>query len=89
MMADGNLIDIHDLPERLRGRLATESSMDDHFLSLDEMQRRHVRHVLEGVGGNKSASRRDLGYWACDDLSIFVQDETCRENRTRAHKARG
>ncbi|MGA8441376.1 MAG: sigma-54 dependent transcriptional regulator [Candidatus Sulfotelmatobacter sp.] len=61
MMADGNLIDIHDLPERLRGRLATESSMDDHFLSLDEMQRRHVRHVLEGVGGNKARAAEILG----------------------------
>jgi DNA-binding NtrC family response regulator len=53
VMAEGNLIDIADLPERLRGPLTAEALMDDSFLSVDEVQRRHVMRVLEGVGGNK------------------------------------
>jgi two-component system, NtrC family, response regulator AtoC len=61
MMADGNLIDIGDLPERLRGPLTAEAVMDDNFLSLDEVQRRHVMQVLEGVGGNKARAAEILG----------------------------
>ncbi len=61
MMAVGNLIDIGDLPERLRGPLTAETLIDDKFLSLDEVQRRHVIQVLEGVGGNKARAAEILG----------------------------
>lgn len=61
MMADGNLIDIADLPERLRGPLNEEVGAGDDFLSLEEMQRRHVLRVLEGVGGNKARAAEVLG----------------------------
>ncbi|MGC2171436.1 MAG: sigma-54 dependent transcriptional regulator [Candidatus Sulfotelmatobacter sp.] len=61
MMTDGTLIDIDDLPERLRGPLGSESLMDEGYLSLDEVQRRHVLHVLEGVGGNKVRAAEILG----------------------------
>jgi len=60
-MTDGTLIDIDDLPERLRGPLTAESLMGENFLSLDEVQRRHVMHVLEGVGGNKVRAAEILG----------------------------
>jgi transcriptional regulator with PAS, ATPase and Fis domain len=61
MMAEGNLIDIGDLPERLRGPLTADALIDDKFLSLDEVQRRHVMQVLEGVGGNKARAAEILG----------------------------
>lgn len=61
MMADGNLIDIADLPERLRGPVDVEMSVDDTFLSLEELQRRHIIRVLEGVGGNKARAAEVLG----------------------------
>jgi DNA-binding NtrC family response regulator len=61
MMVEGNLIDIGDLPERLRGPLTAEALIDDTFLSLDEVQRRHVMQVLEGVGGNKARAAEILG----------------------------
>lgn len=61
MMAEGNLIDVGDLPERFRGPLTAEGLIDDKFLSLDEVQRRHVMQVLEGVGGNKARAAEILG----------------------------
>jgi len=61
MMADGNLIDIHDLPERFRGSMNDDSGGEETFLSLDELQRRHVLRVLEGVGGNKARAAEVLG----------------------------
>jgi DNA-binding NtrC family response regulator len=61
MMADGTLIDINDLPERFRGSLTAEALVDDKFLSLEEVQRRHVMRVLEGVGGNKVRAAEILG----------------------------
>lgn len=61
MMVDGNLIDITDLPERLRGPINEGLGGSDEFLSLEEMQRRHVLRVLEGVGGNKARAAEVLG----------------------------
>ena len=61
MMVEGNLIDISDLPERLRGFVDDEIGTEDGFLSLEEMQRRHVLRVLEGVGGNKARAAEVLG----------------------------
>lgn len=61
MMADGNLIDIGDLPERLRGPLNEDLGGDETYLSLDELQRRHILRVLEGVGGNKARAAEVLG----------------------------
>jgi DNA-binding NtrC family response regulator len=61
MMVEGNLIDIHDLPERLRGPLDEDIGGDDTFISLEEVQRRHVLRVLEGVGGNKARAAEILG----------------------------
>jgi transcriptional regulator with PAS, ATPase and Fis domain len=61
MMADGNLIDIGDLPERLRRPLSEDLGGDEKFLSLEELQRRHILRVLEGVGGNKARAAEVLG----------------------------
>lgn len=61
MMVEGNIIDIHDLPERLRGPFGEEIGGSDIFISLEEVQRRHVLRVLEGVGGNKARAAEVLG----------------------------
>jgi DNA-binding NtrC family response regulator len=60
MMADGKLIDVEDLPERFRETMNSEP-IDDTLLSLEEVQKRHVLRVLEGVGGNKARAAQVLG----------------------------
>jgi len=59
MVAEDNLIDIHDLPEHLR-----ESTLEDpeeQLISLEELENRHVVHVLEKLGGNKNRASEVLG----------------------------
>lgn len=61
MMADGNLIDIDDLPESLRATAIDDSSTDETFLTLEELQRRHILRVLQAVGGSKPRAAEILG----------------------------
>jgi DNA-binding NtrC family response regulator len=62
MMAEGELIDVRDLPERIRARAAEAKSDDpDELLPLAEVERRHVLRVLEQVGGNKVQAAKILG----------------------------
>ncbi len=61
MMTDGSLIDIGDLPERLRKPVNEDLAGNESFLSLEALQRRHVLRVLECVGGNKARAAEILG----------------------------
>jgi DNA-binding NtrC family response regulator len=60
-MVERSVIDMDDLPERFRSPLGGDPSSDDALLSLEEVQRRHVLRVLEGVGGNKARAAEVLG----------------------------
>jgi DNA-binding NtrC family response regulator len=59
MLAEGGLLDIQDFPEHLRR--AQEDAGDEDLLTLEEVGRRHVRRVLERLGGNKARAARILG----------------------------
>ncbi|HEX4163943.1 MAG TPA: sigma-54 dependent transcriptional regulator [Bryobacteraceae bacterium] len=62
MMVEGELIDVRDLPERIRTRPAEAENEDaSELLSLAEVERRHVLRVLEQVGGNKVQAAKILG----------------------------
>lgn len=62
MMAEGEMIDVHDLPERIRNRAAEIKNEDpDEILTLAEVERRHVLRVLDQVGGNKVQAAKILG----------------------------
>src|SRR5947209_5176412 len=62
MMAEGELIDVRDLPERIRARAAEAEKEDpNELLPLAEIERRHVLRVLEQVGGNKVQAAKILG----------------------------
>ncbi|MFT3693639.1 MAG: sigma-54 dependent transcriptional regulator [Kofleriaceae bacterium] len=58
-LATGDAIRIADLPERMQGKPGAVAS--DPLCSLEELERRHVAHVLERMNGNKAAAARVLG----------------------------
>ena len=61
MMSEREIIDVRDLPERLRAQVAHGQSQDEMLLSLEELDRRHARKVLEHVGGNRVRAAEILG----------------------------
>lgn len=61
MMVEGNVIDIDDLPENLRSPSRPDTSTDETFLSLEEVQKRHILRVLDAVGGHKARAAEILG----------------------------
>jgi transcriptional regulator with PAS, ATPase and Fis domain len=62
MMAEGEMIDVRDLPERMRTRAAqTNNEESGELLPLAEVERRHVLRVLEQTGGNKVQAAKILG----------------------------
>lgn len=62
MMAEGDTVDVRDLPDRIRIR-AAEANNDDsnELLPLAEMERRYVLRALEQTGGNKVQAAKILG----------------------------
>jgi transcriptional regulator with PAS, ATPase and Fis domain len=62
MMAEGEMLDVRDLPERIRTRPAeADTESENELLPLAEVERRHVLRVLEQVGGNKVQAAKVLG----------------------------
>jgi two-component system response regulator AtoC len=61
MMVNGPVIDVCDLPDPVRNQSAGISGQDEALITLDELQKRHTRRVLERVGGNKSQAAEILG----------------------------
>ena len=62
MMGEGEMVDVRDLPERIRARAAESKSEDSNeLLPLAEVERRHVLRVLDQVGGNKVQAAKVLG----------------------------
>lgn len=62
MMAEGDLVDVRDLPERIIVRAEQSKSQEsDELLPLADVERRHVLRVLEQVGGNKVHAAKILG----------------------------
>jgi DNA-binding NtrC family response regulator len=54
MMADGDTIDVRDLPDELRNYQRKQTGSDaPGLISLAEAEARHARYVLDQVGGNK------------------------------------
>jgi len=49
------------VPENLHFRKLPAAIADERFLSLEEVERRHILRVLETTGGNMTAAAKRLG----------------------------
>ncbi len=61
MMVDGDAVDVRDLPERFQTPVPKGAGEEDKLVTLEELERRHARRVLERVGGNKVRAAEILG----------------------------
>jgi DNA-binding NtrC family response regulator len=61
ILSSSPTIDVDDLPENLHFRKPAAPVTDDRFLSLEEVERRHILRVLETTGGNMTAAAKRLG----------------------------
>jgi DNA-binding NtrC family response regulator len=74
MMVTGGVIDVSDLPEYLSA--SSVSPQEDGLLTLEEVQRRHVLHVLEQVGNNKARAADVLNISRATLYSFLAKSES-------------
>jgi DNA-binding NtrC family response regulator len=53
MMAEADVIDVRDLPDRIQNLRPTENEESEVELSMNQIERLHAKRVLAHVGGNK------------------------------------
>jgi DNA-binding NtrC family response regulator len=61
MMAESDVIDVRDLPERVQNQAAGANADYEVLMSIDQLERRHAQRVLDHVGGNKVRAAEILG----------------------------
>jgi DNA-binding NtrC family response regulator len=61
MMAESDVIDVRDLPERVQNQAAAANVDFEALMSIDQLERRHAQRVLDHVGGNKVRAAEILG----------------------------
>ncbi|HEX4485232.1 MAG TPA: sigma-54 dependent transcriptional regulator [Terriglobales bacterium] len=61
IMANGPIIDLHDLPEIFRTPDQGIASDDEELMPLEQLQQRHLLRVLSRVQGNKARAAEILG----------------------------
>ena len=71
VLVEGNVIDVADLPERMRFQINWQQGLDR---SLAEVEAEHIANVLRSVKGNKTRAARILG----------IDRKTLREKMQRA-----
>ena len=79
MMAEGNVIDIKDLPPYLWKPPVLARTHNDNLLSMDEVQERHLVSVLERMGGDKSRAAEVLGISRSTLYNLLARRELARK----------
>jgi len=61
MMAESDVIDVRDLPERVQNHGPSGNADYEVLMSIEQLERRHAQRVLDHVGGNKVRAAEILG----------------------------
>ena len=61
MMTESDVVDVSDLPERVRNQAAAGDAGYEVLMSIDQLERLHAQRVLDHVGGNKVRAAEILG----------------------------
>lgn len=65
MMAEGELVELADLPDRVGGfssaQVLVAGSDPEELVTMAEVERRYIRRVMRAVGGHRSEAARILG----------------------------
>jgi DNA-binding NtrC family response regulator len=88
MMAQGHIIDLHDLPEYLREATAAIEE-DDELLTMHEMQEQHLLRVLVSVGGNKARAAQILDIGRATVYDMLARIESRKAEKKLEGKAAG
>lgn len=87
MMAEGRVVDLHDLPDYLReSAIVTD---DDELLTLHEVQERHLLKVLVHAEGNKARAAQILGIGRATVYEMLARIEGRRSGRNVQSTAAG
>ena len=61
ILAETDVIHSHDLPEKLRETRIATTDVDGFELTLEEVERDHIQHILNKVGADKAKAAEILG----------------------------
>src|SRR5579872_4133664 len=61
MMAESDVIDVRDLPERIQNQKPEERKVNEEILSMEQMARVHAQRIVAHTGGNKARAAEILG----------------------------
>ena len=77
-MAEGETLDLEDVPYELRGGEAREGVVSEagELCALRDVERRHIERVLRHTGGNKKEAARVLGI---DRSTLYARLKTYGE----------
>jgi DNA-binding NtrC family response regulator len=87
MMAQGDAIDVRDLPEMPGVEQSKSGDWDPDLSSLEVVQRRHIRHVLKVVNDNKAQAAEILGIARPTLYRILARDEVLGESEVQRKDA--
>jgi DNA-binding NtrC family response regulator len=75
MMAEGDAIEVQDLPEHIRGGSNASGDESDPMCSLELVQRRHIQRVLNFVGNSKIEAANILGISRTTLYRLLLEDK--------------
>jgi two-component system response regulator AtoC len=81
ILADGHTIKLKHLPERFQKAASLPLDPTRTFMTLAEMEKKHILEVLEAAGGNKSKTSELLGI---SRAALWRKLKQFREDRHRA-----